>query len=332
MHARVRSPLHRSPTLRRFAAAALVLALPVFTGCPKDAPDKLEPDVIALVNGEVVRKDAFERDLAREVRTATSEGGPRTPDQVEPFKRALLQTLIERTILLQAARAAQIAADPEEVDRELLRLSSDLPISGLDETLAQNRMSRAELQQNTAAALTIVELFEAQVYSRVAVTEEEIRLEYEKNPAAYLEPEQVRAQQLVVRDLDEARRLLSQVRSGKKFADLARKYSLSADAKVGGDLGYFSRGVMPPQFDEVAFSLRVGQVSDVIATEYGFHIFKLIAKRPARQRELPEVRHEIESRLLREKRVVAQKAFVRGLREKAQVKVNEAALQAVSGL
>lgn len=325
-------PSNRVSSSATRAWALVAAALLVFTGCRKDKPETLEPDVIALVNGEAIRKDAFERDLQREVRGANTEGGPRTPDQVEPFKRALLETLLERTLLLQAARAAQLAADPQEVDRELLRLSSDLPISGLDETLAQNRMSRAELQQNTAAALTIVKLFETQVYSRVAVTEEEIRLEYEKDPSKYAEPEQVRAQQIVVRGLDEAKRLLGQVRAGKKFAELARKYSLSPDAKVGGDLGFFARGVMPPQFDEVAFNLRVGQVSDVVATEYGFHLFKVIEKRKGRQRELPEVRHEIESRLLREKRIVAQQAFVRALREKAQVKVNEAALQAVSGL
>lgn len=310
--------------------ALLTLGL-ALSACRKDRSDALEPDVVALVNGEALRTDAFRRELAREVRTEDGEGGPRTPDQIEPYKRALLETLVERTLLLQAAREAQLSASPEEVDRELLRLSSEMPAAQLDDALAENRMSRAELQQNTAAAITIVKLFETQVYARVAVTEEEIRAAYDRDPLSFTEPEQVRAQQLVVRGLDEAKRLLGELKRGKKFAELARKYSLSADAKVGGDLGFFSRGVMPSQFDEVAFSLRVGQISDVVTTDYGFHIFKVLEKKPARRRELEEVRAELEARLLREKRIAAQQAYVRALRDKAQVKINEAALQAITG-
>jgi len=126
--------------------------------------------------------------------------------------------------------------------------------------------------------------------------------------------------------------LLQQLlRQGRKFADLARKYSLSADARVGGDLGFFPRGVMPPAFDEVAFRLAVGQVSDVVTTEYGFHLFKVLERKPAQQRELAEVRREVENKLLEIKRVEAQRAYLAQLKEQAQIVVNEPVVQSLTG-
>ena len=78
-----------------------------------------------------------------------------------------------------------------------------------------------------------------------------------------------------------SRRLREELYRGAKFGDLARAHSLSADARLGGDLGWFPKGVMPPEFDKVAFSLQPGQTSDVVTSEYGFHIFKVLDRRPA---------------------------------------------------
>jgi peptidyl-prolyl cis-trans isomerase C len=88
---------------------------------------------------------------------------------------------------------------------------------------------------------------------------------------------------------------------------------------------------MPPAFDEVVFALPVNQVSEVVSTEYGFHLFKVLEKRPARKKELPEARAQIEKRLLDAARREAQAAFVKTLRDKATLAVNQTVLQGVSG-
>src|SRR6266550_3793398 len=171
------------------------------------------------------------------------------------MKQTLLQTLTERTVLLQAAKAASIEVSPEEVDRRVLRIKADYPTEGFDDALAQGQISMPDLKRKTASMLAIEKLFATQVYPRVAVTEDEIRRYFDEHTAEFQEPEQVHAAQIVVKDLNDAKKIRDQLSAGKKFGDLARKYSLSADAKVGGDLGFFPRGVMPPQFDEVAFKL-----------------------------------------------------------------------------
>ncbi len=311
--------------LMRTSRVIVALALLGLGACTEKQKDGLGPDVIASVNGEPVTRAEFEGELARSV-----EGGEKTVEQLEPLKRATLDSMVERVLLLQTAKQLAVAATDAEVDREVLRVSSDYPAAAFDAELAKRQLTMAEFKQKEAARLTVEKLFKEHVYPRVALTEEEIRRYYEEHSDEFHEPEQVHAAQIVVKGLDEARRIQQQLRSGKKFADLARRYSLSADAKVGGDLGFFARGVMPPKFDEVAFKLATNQISDVVETEYGFHLFKILEKRPAKKRELVDVRREVEAKLLEEKRVQAQESFLKALREKAQIVVNEQALLAVT--
>ena len=319
------------PAPRRLLAATLALVLGAGGCTPKD---KEEPDALAVatVNGEVITRADFERELEREFIASSSESGQQpSPEEVEPYKRALLDTLIARTVLLQAARAHNITVAPDEVDRGVLRLSSDYPSGNFTDVLSEGQLSMAELKKNEAARLTIEKLFTHEVYTRVAVTEEELRDTYTQHEADYSSPEQVRAAQIVVKSMDEARRVQAQLKSGKKFADLARKYSLSADAKVGGDLGFFPRGQMPPAFDAVVFALAPGQVSDVVETEYGYHLFRVLEKKPGRKLEFADARAQVEAKLLAQRRAEAQARYERDLRAKAQVWVNEPTLQAIRG-
>ncbi len=319
-----------SPTRASLVPLTVALALGVgVSACTKPVMETPESLVVASVNGEVLSRADFEQELWREM--ALSDVTQRTAEDVEPFKRALLDTYIHRMLLLQEARKHNITASPEEVDRGVLRLSGDYPAGNFNEVLAQGQLSMAELRSREASRLTIEKLFASHVYSRVAVTEEELRAWYAAHDTDFHEPERVHAAQIVVKGLDEARRLQAQLKSGKKFADLARRYSLSADAKVGGDLGLFPRGQMPPAFDEVVFKLGVGQVSDVVSTEYGFHLFRVLERRPARKREFAEVRNLVEGKVLEQKRAQAQETFEKELRQKAQVQVNEATLQAIRG-
>lgn len=307
-----------------------LLALVALSGCPKQPAAREDPNVVATVNGEVITRGDFERLLSREAQAM--EGlGPRSPEQIEPYKQTLLDTLVERALLLQAASAAGVTVTPEEVDRRVLALSSEYPAGTFDEALEQSQTTRAALTRSTREQLALEKLLSQEVFSRVAVTEEQLRRFFEEHAAEFEEPEQVHALQIVVRGLDDARRIQQQLWQGKKFGDLARRYSLSPDAKVGGDLGFFARGQMPAAFDEVVFKLSPGGTSDVVSTEYGFHLFRVVDKKPARKQELTEVRAAIEAKLVGQLRVEVQKVYVQALRAKAQVKVNQSVLQQVTG-
>jgi parvulin-like peptidyl-prolyl isomerase len=321
--------MRRLPTRASLLALVLTLAVAGLAGCRPAKKQDPDANVVATVNGESLGRTEFEQELWREL--ASTEAPQRTPEEVEPFKRALLDTLVKRMLLVQAARVHNVTATNDEVDRGVLRMSGDYPTENFNEVLARGQLSLAELRAREATRITIEKLFTHHVYARVAVTEEELRAYYAAHEAEFNEPERVHAAQLVVKGLDEARKLQAQLRAGKKFSDLARLYSLSADAKVGGDLGFFPRGQMPPAFDEVVFRLGVGQVSDVVSTEYGYHLFKVLDRKPARKKDFTEVRAQVEAKLLELKRAEAQEAFESELKAKATIWVNEATLQAIQG-
>jgi len=298
-------------------AAVLVFACsPQKTPVPPPAPSEAP---VATVDGQAITRKELERALAEEMSAIGGAAG--TPEMLETLRRTVLDQLIVRLILLRAAREAKIAVSADEVDRELMRLRLDYAPERFNEVMSQGGQSLADLQKSTAARLTIQKLLREQVYSRVGVTEQEIRAYYEEHLADFHQPDEVRAAQIVVRTAEQAKSIEQRIRSGKDFGEMARTYSLSPDAKRGGDLGYFPRGEMPRQFDQVIFKLRMNQVSSVVRSDYGFHLFKLLARRPARQRTLLEVKSQIEQRLASEKREQAQAEYVKMLRDKAAIKV-----------
>jgi peptidyl-prolyl cis-trans isomerase C/foldase protein PrsA len=136
----------------------------------------------------------------------------------------------------------------------------------------------------------------------------------------------VHALQIVVTTADEAKSLLDQIRKGASFEDLARAHSRSPDARNGGDLGWFARGTMPKAFDDACFSLKTGQVSGVVQTAYGYHLFKVLGRRGPQKQTLDQVKDEVMRRAWTEKKTRAERQLLDQVRKGAQVQVNDAAL------
>jgi peptidyl-prolyl cis-trans isomerase D len=145
---------------------------------------------------------------------------------------------------------------------------------------------------------------------RTPVTSREVEKFYNDNIELYSTPEQIRASHILFKtdgkNDDEvkakAEEVLKEAKAGKDFAELAKKYSQDeSSAKNGGDLDYFARGKMVPEFDQVAFSLEPGQISDLVKTQFGYHIIKVTDKKPATTKSLDEVRPQITEQLSFEK-------------------------------
>jgi peptidyl-prolyl cis-trans isomerase C len=309
---------------------AWLLAFGLAAACTRRGPPALDASVVATVNGEAIPVVEFERELAVAYEIPEGATAP-APDQLLALKQTLLQGLLDRQLLLQDARARGVTVTPEAVQSAMARLKAEYQDGGFPEALTQGRLSEPDFERKTAARLIVEKLVDEVVYERVAVTEEELQGYLDAHAADFQEPEQVHAAQIVVKDVEDARRLREELYRGTKFGDLARAHSLSADARLGGDLGWFPRGVMPLEFDKVAFSLQPGQTSDVVTSEYGFHIFKVLDRRPAHKKDLAQVRREVERRLLRDKKEKAQANYVHGLREHASIRINEPALTKASG-
>lgn len=139
--------------------------------------------------------------------------------------------------------------------------------------------------------------------SSLTVTEEEKKDFYENNKEMFLEGEKARASHILVKTEEKARELLGKIMKGNKFEDLAKEESECPSKDNGGDLGEFQRGNMVPEFEEAAFSMKKGEISEPVKTQFGYHLIKLVDKKEKREKSFEEVSAEIEKRILGNKQM-----------------------------
>ncbi|HSG04977.1 MAG TPA: peptidylprolyl isomerase, partial [Nitrospiria bacterium] len=156
----------------------------------------------------------------------------------------------------------------------------------------------------------------------IEFSDEEIKTYYRENREEFKEPETVHARHIVAKDEATAQDILRRLNEGEAFEDLARSLSISPDGIDGGDLGFFPKGEMPEEFD-VVFNLKKGEISPIVQTPYGRHLFKLEERRPSRLVPLEEAEPAIRKHLgkLRHEKLFA--IWIEGLRERAKITVNE---------
>jgi peptidyl-prolyl cis-trans isomerase D len=142
--------------------------------------------------------------------------------------------------------------------------------------------------------------------AKINIPEADVEKEYKNNEEQYKTPEQVRASHILLKTEGKddaavkakAEEILKQARAGADFADLAKKNSEDeASAKNGGDLDYFGKGRMVPEFDAAVFAMQIGQISDLVKTQYGYHIIKLVDKKPATTRPYAQVQQQLRDQL-----------------------------------
>ncbi len=287
--------------------------------CEQPAPSEPPgPSGVARVNGENISEATFIEAL-NELKEA-GKGFFSSAETANRVKRDLLERLIEGELLLQEARRKGIHIDPKLVEAKIRLLDSQYQQGGLKTKLAKQDRKLEDYRRETTEGLLIEKLIKQEVIDRIAISRQEIEAFYERHGDLFLRPDEVRVRQIVTRTEEEAEKLRRQIHRGEDFTKLAAAHSLGPEGKQGGDLGYFPRGRMPPVIDEVCFKLYLSQkVSKVVASPYGYHLFKLVDKRPARQLSLDDARKEIEHKLVDERAKEAESYFIRSLRERARI-------------
>ena len=315
--------MRRAPLIAVAAALALAFGCGRCGGGSRDAERAAR--AVAVVNGEPVSAEALARDL-REARAGAGEGEGK--DDV--LRRRVLDELVDRALLLQEARARSIVVGQDQVERAFLRIRAEYPGTHFDDLLAQERLSQTELKARLKEQLAVERLFEDEVFPRVTVVDAEVERFYADHAAEFQEPDRVRVSQIVVATREEAQQLREKLRRNPQtFADVARKSSVAPEGKNGGDLGYIGRGSGFPEVFDACFTMPLNVVSEVTPSPYGFHLFKVTDRKSAQRRTLEQAKAEIREKLTREKRARAQEEFLRGLRQRAKIQVDEKALAAV---
>jgi peptidyl-prolyl cis-trans isomerase C len=298
---------------------------------PKPVPAQL-PDVLARVNGESVTKADFERAVgALEGRA----GGPVPAAQRDQIYRNVLDQIVSYKLLVQETHTRKVDASDAEVDARVQQIQGQFPSeAAFKEMLTARHTTLDQLKSDARQDIAVQKMIDAEIAPKSAVKPEQLTDFYTKNPDQFKQPERVRASHILIgvpRGADAATKaqarakadqVLKDVKAGKDFAALAKEHSQDpGSAAKGGDLGFFQQGQMVGPFNDAAFSLAPGAISDLVETEFGFHIIKVAEKQTSRTVPLDEVRPQLEQYLLERNRQEQTDVFVKGLRSKGKVEI-----------
>lgn len=289
--------------------------------------------VLVTVNGQEIKSGAVDAEVARLFRQF---GGQMSPFQAEQMKGAITQqaqdNLINKILLGEAIEKENVAISDEEMNEVLgsfrQRLGEE---QAYQDYLARLGMTEEEFLGEARNDMRIEKLLSGKAEAGAPPTGEEVAQYYTENPDDFQQEEQVRASHILLLfeegDNDSTKTVklakIKQIRkdllAGADFAETAREKSGCPSAKNGGDLGWFGKDRMVKPFEDAAFTQRVGQLSDVVETQFGYHLIKVMDHKDARTVPLDEAKPQIEEQLAQQKRRDVIDQYIESLRQQANV-------------
>lgn len=238
-------------------------------------------DAVAKVDGDKITKDELQELL------------------LETHGEEALASLIEEKLIALEVKKQKIEISDKEVDEEL---EVFIEQSGGEEaflaTLEQNGISEKDFKENIIQFLSLRKLIEP----RIDITDEEIKELFEQQKEALAEPEQVEASHILVEDEKTAKEVAQKLKDGGDFVALAKEYSTdTSNAENGGELGFFTREAMVPEFSEAAFALEPDTISDPVQSEHGFHIIHVTDKKAAKEANFEDKKEELKEAIFEQK-------------------------------
>ena len=256
------------------------------------------------------------------------------PDRTKQVQLEVLDGLIARELLWQDAQKKNFIAKDEDVKLAMSRAKDSFPSEDdFKLRLAQIGYTENDYAQVLRQQLSVRVLVEKDISQGLSVSDDEIHGYYQSNPEQFKAPEQVHARHILVNvdpGADETTRedakkkiedILNQAKDGTDFAELAKTHSQAESGPKGGDLGFFSRGQMVKPFEEAAFALNPGEISEVVQTTYGYHIIKVEEKKEAHILALKDMQEQIRQFLYSRKVQDAVRKRVDILREESNVEI-----------
>ena len=289
---------------------------------------------VAVVNGAPIEIGEFDGEVLLIQKTVLGLGKPLSCEQVSLIRREVLESMIRRELLYQAARKSGIKPDENAINKDINSLKQQF--SG--ETEYKNELSRRGINEEVLRARMIrnslvQKYVDKEFTGKVNVTDKEIQEYYQKNIDLFKQPFQMQVSQIFIQSdpkggdsrkkelRGKAEKILKNLKDDQDFADLAREYSDGPTKNKGGDLGYLRKGQLEKQFESKIFALKKGEITDVIETDYGFHIFKVTDIKPETILAYENVKEKVKKFLVDEKAKKEADEYARKLREKTDVKI-----------
>ena len=287
----------------------------------------------ATVNGKPIFKSQYERELSMFQKQAEQRGRPLSDADLTTAKNRILENLIEAEVLYQQSQKEKVKVDDQSVNEQIETIKKRFPDeAAYKKALEGMSVSEKEIRAQIQRGLAINQLLDTNIRQKVTVTEEESNKFYNNNPNLFKQPEQIKASHILIKvapGTEESKKIQARkkietvqkkVRQGEDFGLLAKANSEGPTAQRNGDLGYFSRGQMVKPFEDAAFALNVGEVSEIVETQFGYHLIKVTDKKPARTIPYKEVQQKLEQHLKNEKEKTEIQGYIENLKKSATIK------------
>jgi len=313
------------------AYGCLIFAFIAFPGCGKNNQQKKaynRDKIVAHVNYDKI----YLSELSKEIKQFKAKYGiihPKKKERYHKISKYILEELIQKKLYLQEAERLKIKPHDDEIDSYVENIISDYSQESFKRMLKSRNIDYDEWDFHIRENFLFQKLIDQEVKSKIEAKESEINSYYKAHSKNYMLPERVQALHIVVNNELEAETIYNRLIEGDNFIKLAQSESVSPEGIEGGDLGVFSRGQMPKEFDDAVFSLKVGDFSKVVQSPYGYHIFKVVRKKRAKNMSLKDSRGKIKKKLLKEKEMKEFLIWSKKLKEQSIVVIKEDILSSI---
>lgn len=305
------------------------------------------PKTAVTIDGVDIPQSEIDRIVEPQLKIVSEQSTELPPTFAEQYEKQLREEVLEKTIrrylLDQKVKEANIVITDDDVINEITNIaasqSEPLTLEEFKSKMEQYGQSFENVKADVRAGLARNKFMEAHWAGKINITEEDARKFYDENPKQFEQPEQVRVSHILIKpefidpnvdpnaDPNEAKaeakvkaeNLLEQIKNGADFAELAKSNSVCPSAPKGGDLGFFPKGQMVPAFEKVAFELEIGQISDVVETDYGYHIIKATGHKDASTIPFDQAKDSIIKYLTQKKQSELAEEYIESLKANASI-------------
>lgn len=290
-------------------------------------------NVVAKVNGVAITR--AELDRATKFMLAQNQNQKElTAEEKKKADAAVLEQLISAELLYQAGKKLKIADVDSRIANQIKLGKSKFPsTAAYDKALKDSGLTEKELEEFARKEIYINNLIEQEIASKVTISDADAKKFYDENTDKFKQSESVQASHILIgvdpkltadekaKAKEKAEGLLKRAKAGEDFATLAKDNSTCPSKAQGGNLGYFGRGQMVPEFEKAAFALKSGEISDIVETKFGYHIIKVTDKKAAGTVAFDDAKNDIANYLKIQKIQQNISAFVDKLRKEAKVEL-----------
>lgn len=320
-------------TLWTALVVVMLTAIPLWAAEEKKVEEKKAmDDKIAVVNGTAISREDFNRMVEPIQKRLEMQGTDQDKAKLPEIRKNILENLINRELLFQESQKSGIKVDDAALDKQMTDVKKQFPSEKeLDMMMKRMNLTEESFKIRLRQDMTIQEFIDKQFVSKIKISDEETKAYYDGNADKFKQPEEVKASHILIKTPEkaddtqkaEARKKIEAVqkrlKKGEDFAAVAKEVSDCPSKEQGGDLGYFAKGQMVKPFEEAAFAMKPGETSNIVETDFGFHLIKVADKKAAGTRPYDSVKDSISGKMKQEKLQKDVTAYLDKVKESAKI-------------